>query len=127
MKRTILFLGIAAVLLVGLFFIIKPASSTPGTDKTPVLTNKVFEIVVQNRKIVSGGNTLQVNEGDNVTLNFTVDEGGEVHLHGYDKMVELQKNVPGAITFTANLTGRFPFELEASKTDLGILEVQPKQ
>ena len=121
------FLIIAVILLGGLFFFLKPKSSgqTAAVDTVPQV--KTFEILVKNRKIVSGSDTLQVNEGDNVVIKITVDEPEELHLHGYDKSVDLEKDVQGELPFTASLTGRFPFELENSKTDLGILEVQPKQ
>ena len=123
--KPIIFLVITVIILIGLFFLLEPKSLSQ-TGLHNVSQQKTFEIIVKNRKIVSGTHTFQATEGDTITMRLTVDEGGEVHLHGYDKHVDLEKNVPGDLTFTANLTGRFSFELEDSKTDLGVLEVIPK-
>lgn len=136
---------IAVVLLVGLFLVLrpKPTMVVPATTTAPVESQpenssssasesaeegnfKTFELVVRNRKLVSGPQTIQVTEGDNVDIRITVDEVEELHLHGYDKAVELEKDKPADLKFNANLTGRFPYELEASHTELGALEVLPK-
>jgi len=65
-------------------------------------------------------------QGDNVTINITVDEDEELHLHGYDVHTDLQKGIPGSLSLVASSSGRFPFELEHSSTELGALEVQPQ-
>lgn len=141
MKINPIFYVVAAVLLLGgLFFIFKPQQKvqTPQTTSnsteqattpspTPELKVKTFELVVKGKKLVSGLETITVNEGDEVVIKIASDEPEEFHLHGYDKSVDLEKDTPAELKFTANLTGRFVFELEQSKTDLGAVEVQPKQ
>jgi len=67
-----------------------------------------------------------VNQGDEITIKITSDEAEEFHVHAYDNSVELEPNKQATLTFTTNLSGRFPFELEKSKTEIGALEVQPK-
>ena len=128
--KPVVFIILAMLIIVGLFFILKPKSqdnlSNSNTSSITPIGPKVFDIVVKNKKIVSGGDAMQVTEGDSIVMKFTLDQDEEVHLHGYDKKVELTKNVQGELDFTANLTGRFPFELEGSGTELGVLEVLPK-
>lgn len=85
-----------------------------------------FNLVIKEKKVVSGPATIKVNQGDEVTINITSDEAEEFHVHAYDNSIELESNVKATLTFTANLSGRFPFELEKSKTEIGALEVQPK-
>lgn len=87
---------------------------------------RTYELVIKGKKIVSGPETIQVVQGDEVTIKITSDEAEEFHVHGYDKSVELQPNQQATLTFRANISGRFDFELEQSKMDLGALEVQPK-
>ncbi len=118
--KNILFLIITVALLVGLFFVFKPENQTQDTGV------KEFRIQIQNRKIISGGETLNVLEGDQVTIKILTDEVEEFHLHGYDRSVDLESDKETQLVFTANLTGRFEFELEKSKTNLGMIEVQPK-
>lgn len=131
----IVYLILAIVILAGLFFVFKPQKQ-PGTTQSqsaliqsPSSTPQsaeLFELVISDKKIVSGPETIKVTEKDKVTIKITSDEPEEFHIHGYDKFVDLEKDVPVEMTFTADITGRFVFELERSKTDLGVIEVSPK-
>ncbi len=122
------------VLLGGLFLIFKPqtVSAPPNSQNTTATSpdqeksTKTFELVIKNKKLVSGSSTLTATEGDSVIIKITSDIAEEFHLHGYDKSVELEPGKQAELAVTANLTGRFPFELEQSKTEIGALEVHPK-
>lgn len=135
----IIYVVLSVAVLAGLFFIFKPKKQTENTPSqtqtsnpiqslspTPESTFKTFELVISDKKLVSGPETIKVTEGDEIVIKITSDEPEEFHLHGYDKFVDLEKDVPTELSFTANLTGRFIYELEQSKTDLGALEVSPK-
>lgn len=141
--RQIIILILAVILLGGMFVFLRsrrqtvrvsPANNPSSTSSAQVSSSsaqqnsseKVFNLVIKNKKVTSGGETLQASEGDNVTINITADELEEFHLHGYDKAVDIFPNKQVSLNFKADLTGRFPFELEKSKTDLGVLEVQPR-
>lgn len=102
---------------------IKVVETKEELDK---LMQNTFEIVIQNKKIVSGPATIKINQGDGITIKIISDEAEEFHVHAYDNSVELEPNKQATLTFNAKLSGRFPFELEKSKTELGTLEVQPK-
>ncbi len=91
----------------------------------PEPTTKAFTLVVQHRKLVDGESTLTAHTGDTVAITITVDENEELHLHGYDKSVDITAGQPATLTLVANASGNFPFELEHSKTELGSLQVQP--
>ncbi len=136
-KNSIIYIIIGVVVLMGLFYFLKPKSAaTPSYTPSPSSestssgqttgSTKTFDLVVKNKKLVSGPDTLTVTEGDQVSINIISDEAEELHLHGYDKSVDLEASKEAQLNFTANLTGRFPYELEKSKTDIGALEVQPK-
>lgn len=132
MKRnSIIFIAIGIVILLGIFFVPKPEEPTnetrnkQDTPKTAVSIFKSYDLLIKNRKIVSGQNNITVKKGDEITIHVTADEKDELHIHGYDESVELEPDKKVTLRFTANLTGRFPFELEGSKTDLGVIEVQP--
>lgn len=131
-----------AAILTALFFALKPkpvnnvntvinteTSNTNTTGTTPN-TNKVFtelfRLTVSGKKLTTGPETLRVFQGETVVIKITSDEAEELHLHGYDRSVELQPNQEAELTFVATLTGRFEYELERSGTALGVLEVVPR-
>lgn len=90
-------------------------------------TAKTFDLMISGRKVTSGPSTLSVMQGDTVTITvMDMDEDEELHVHGYNKSVEFKKGEKVTLTFTASASGRFPIELEGSKTDLGALEVAPQ-
>ncbi len=132
-SKFIIFLIVGIITLIVLFFLFKPdvqpAPAPANQNQSDVIDDskiKTFSLVIKDKKIVSGGETLKINEGDDVIFKVMSDEAGELHIHGYDRSLDLVKNQEVFITFTADLTGRFEFELEQSKTHLGALEVQPK-
>ena len=87
---------------------------------------KEVTLKVVDRKVIEGSGDITVREGDVVSMTIVANEDEELHLHGYDKTVDLTKNEPSTLTFIANISGKFPFELEHSKTELGAVSVLPK-
>lgn len=132
--RTIIFVLLAVVTLLALFFLLKPkenvqtlqVSQKTGVPATAESNIKTFELVVKEKKLAAGSSVLKVDQGDEVTLKITSDESEEFHVHAYDVSVELVPDEQATLTFSAKISGRFPFELEESKTELGVIEVQPK-
>lgn len=134
----VVYIVIGFALLIGLFLVFKPKSVQQTTQPTqldkksqyksapPPASKRTFKLTITEKKITSGEETLKATEGDEVIIIITPDEEEEFHLHGYDKSVDLSPDKEVTLTFTANKTGRFPFELEHSKTELGALEVQPR-
>jgi hypothetical protein len=68
---------------------------------------------------------MQTYQGDTLTLAIQADKTEDIHLHGYD-MHFFAGQAPATLTFTANLTGSFVLEIEATSTPLGTLQVQPR-
>ena len=61
---------------------------------------------------VSGvaGDTLKVQQGDELELKWTSDKPMELHLHGYDIEVKVGPKTPAVMSFKANIPGRFSIE-----------------
>lgn len=87
---------------------------------------KSFSVEIAEGAITSGETTLTVEQGDTVMLHIVADEEEEFHVHGYDASVDLKPGEAAELTFVAGASGRFPFELEKRKAELGALEVQPR-
>lgn len=135
---------LAAVVLAGLFLWMRPApppaletaptvaataASQPVVPVPPVAVApvaQVFELVVKEKKLISGPAVFSVTQGTPVTLRITVDHHDELHLHGYDLTLKLPTAQTAELSFVADKSGRFEYELHHSHVDLGVLEVQPQ-
>ena len=63
--------------------------------------------------------TIQVGQGDSVTLMIEVEEPGEFHLHGYDIEMDIEPGEPAEFFFVAEATGRFKITYHASGNGAG--------
>lgn len=100
------------------------SSSTTTTETTKPSVTTV-PIVVSNGKVDGGLKTTTVKKGDNVVLVVTSDVADEVHLHGYDKSVDVTTKKPARLAFVASVPGRFEVELENRGVQIAGLEVRP--
>src|SRR3954453_23311641 len=82
------------------------ASTAAGVDQT-------IRITYANGKVSGVSGREKVRLKSVVSLVVTIDVADEVHLHGYDKHVDVPKNGTATLTFTANLPGIFEVELES--------------
>ena len=97
------------------------ATETTTTETTPFV--KTITITAEDGKVVGGFVRETIDQGARVVLVVTWDEAGALHLHGYEKAVELRPGVPGRIAFDASLPGRFEIELHGDR-ELRIAELK---
>jgi hypothetical protein len=71
--------------------------------------------------------TVTVTKGELVTVRGRSDQPAELHVHGYNKMVELKPGRVGSVTFRATVDGEFSIEFHyaASQASGGSLRVNP--
>jgi hypothetical protein len=74
---------------------------------------------------VGGPKTITYDSGDTVRLRFRSDQAAEVHLHGYDRTVDVPANGSRRLTFKANAEGIFEIEEHHSGELLAKLQVEP--
>lgn len=139
-RPAILILGSGALILVGLFLLLRPAprtpaAATPASASTSALALPAaqpapqmysFDIVVKQGRRVSGPALIQVHTGEEVVLRVTSDQADELHLHGYDLHLRLLAGEPGTLRFKAVHSGHFDYELHHTQIELGALEVLPQ-
>jgi len=115
------FVIVAAVILV---FIAVGGYLIFGRGGTGTGKPVTFNVIVTGTKMDPP--TINVHQGDQVTMNVTVDKKEEIHLHGYDVKFEAEKaGDTVAHKFTADKTGNFDIEIEETGTGIGSLMVQP--
>jgi heme/copper-type cytochrome/quinol oxidase subunit 2 len=133
MRRALILIPILLIILIGLYFLLRPSSTTQESASTPESTgaqgpDKTFDLAITGASTMSP-NQITVNQGDHVNLRITSDEPMEFHMHGYDLEKELEANEPTELVFDATNTGRFEMEAhvnEQTHQELGQLLVQPR-
>ncbi len=119
----------AVAFLVALFVLLQSSDPTvTASTPTPVTTTGPetvgFEIVVFDGKPVDGIQRISVAKGDTVQIEVSRIPGDEIHLHGYDKTLELGADGTGTLTFEATLQGVFEVELERAGIQVAELTVR---
>ena len=103
-----------------------PTTQTQTTTQTaPAAQAKVITIRVVGGVPQGGIQRPTIDQGDKVVLVVRTDSGEAVHLHGYNIEKEIVPGTPLRLPFTANIAGRFEFELHPTDTLLAVLEVKP--
>ena len=95
-----------------------PAAAAGGTGPDRIT------VQIAHHKVTPADAIHEVHLGDEVVLTVTSDADDEVHLHGYDKEIEIAAGKPGTIDFTASLPGIF--EVETHKSNLQLLQIEVK-
>src|ERR1700750_3463917 len=95
---------LAATMLVLTASALTRAIAPPATAQAA--TAKQFSFAIKQRKLDAADKVVRVVKGDTVELVFTGDEPTELHLHGYNIMLDLKPNEPGKIQFTATFAER---------------------
>lgn len=91
-----------------------PPVSPSGPATTSAQADVVITATVAGGKITPNTQTVKAKQGQSVMVTVTSDEVDELHIHGYDKEVELQPGKPGSVTFTADTKGTFEIETHES-------------
>ncbi len=121
MSKKMFFFILVVVLLIAFIFIAQPKDQSSSVPKTDTVS-----LVIKADKLVSGQTVISVNQKDKVIINFTSDSSGTFQLHGYNKVWKYKKNKPNSFIFTASMSGRFPYELQNTDSQIGVLQVYPK-
>jgi hypothetical protein len=98
--------------------------SSTATTTTTTAGPTTIRIEVKGGKPVGGITHADVKKGDHVVLVVHSDVADEIHLHGYDKHVDVEAGGTARLPFVANIAGVFEAELESRK--LQILELTVK-
>jgi hypothetical protein len=116
-RSLILVLGVALI-LVGLFVLLRPNTPTAAPQ------TREFDLRISDE--VMEPSNVTVTEGDRVVLRISTNSPIEVHVHGYDIEQEAEPDEPARLSFEADLTGRFEIEDHETEEELGTLVVEPR-
>ena len=118
-------LVVAVVVLVGGFFIARDSDSE-GTGGAEAPPPRVESIRIRDGQPASGeSRTLTFESGDTVRLRFSSNAASEIHIHGYDKYVNVPAGGSARTRFEADAEGIFEVEDHGTGALLAKLEVRP--
>ena len=103
-----------------------PATTTSGTSAPATPTTdaiRTIDVAFAGGQVQGGRRTERVEVGEQVRIRATSDVAEELHVHTYDRRVELQPSQPAEVVFTADIPGRHEVEFEKSGRQALTLEV----
>jgi heme/copper-type cytochrome/quinol oxidase subunit 2 len=98
------------------------ATTATGPAATAAGTQSV-QVTVTGTKVETAERRVKVPLDGKVRLEVTADRTDEVHLHGYDRKVDIEPGKPAVLEFTADVPGVFEVELEEAGLELVELQV----
>ena len=97
------------------------AETTPAPPPKPAVPT----IVVEDGKPQGGVKEREFDKGDRARFRVRADAADEIHVHGYDRYVDLEPGKTATIAFEAEFDGRFEVELHGNGQQLAELRIQP--
>ncbi|RZU15757.1 cupredoxin-like protein [Kribbella rubisoli] len=93
-----------------------PNTSSPSNTADPSgeQADVTIDVTVANGKVNPSGATIKAKAGQTVLVKVISDADEELHIHGYDKELELTPGKPASVKFTANMKGTFEIETHKS-------------
>lgn len=102
-----------------------PSSSAPRETTPPPPAPRVETIRMVGRAPAGEVRTLKFSSGDTVRLRFRSDVAEQVHIHGYDRYVDVPAGGTRTERFEATAEGIFEIESHGSGELLAKLQVSP--
>lgn len=100
-------------------------SGSPAQDDAPSnAADSTIALTVTKGKVTGVAREESVGLGKTVLLKITSDTADEVHVHGYDRHVDVTPGEPAVLRFRAAIPGVFHVELETAGLELFSLKVQ---
>jgi plastocyanin len=96
-----------------------PAAPSPATPSGDVVE---IRVTVADGKVSPRPSVHKVRLGQTVRLVVTIDQADQVHVHGYDKELEVAAGRPVTLEFRADQAGSF--EVETHESELRLLRLQ---
>ena len=99
------------------------AAAGSATTEAGAAGAQTVQIAVTGSKVETAERRVKVPLDGKVRLEVTADRADEVHLHGYDRKVDIEPGTPAVLEFTADVPGVFEVELEQAGLKLVELQV----
>lgn len=111
--------------LLTLFVLILLAGACSEAPPPDTKNDVKVQLGLTGSQLVSGDPLIQAIRGDVLSLTVTSDVAEELHVHGYDKHLELKPDKAATLRFKLGRAGRFEIELHRAEKAIAVLEVRP--
>ena len=91
-----------------------PTASASTAAPSEAAADVTVDIRIADGKVTTGVQNVKVKSGQSVLIRGVSDVADSLHVHGYDKSLDLEPGKPAEVTFTADVTG--VFEIETHET-----------
>jgi plastocyanin len=93
-----------------------PKAQTPSNTADPSGEDAdvTIAVTIAGGKVSPSGATIPAKVGDRIKITATSDAHDAIHVHGYDKEIEVHSGTPATLTFTADQKGTFEIETHES-------------
>jgi hypothetical protein len=99
------------------------ATPTVVPTKTPTATADVtVDVSIAGGKVSTGSAVVKAKSGQKVRINAVSDVADSLHVHGYDKTLDLKPGKPGSVEFATSTKGIF--EVETHETGKLVFKLQ---
>ncbi|WP_405060013.1 hypothetical protein OG474_45800 [Kribbella sp. NBC_01505] len=94
----------------------KTPSETPSSTPTPVVpaADVTVDVKIAGGKSTPSGQTVKAKTGQKVRITAVSDVADSLHVHGYDKTLDLKPGKSVSVEFTADTKGSFEVETHES-------------
>lgn len=137
---SVIFLLLTVAALAALFLFLRPTETALATPELAITGNDslqsiespppaTYQITLSKGQRTQGPAIITARQGDEIALEFSSDSKAELHLHGYDLVLQLIPGEAARLQFTATHAGRFEYELHGHGSGhhaLGAIEVLPQ-
>jgi FtsP/CotA-like multicopper oxidase with cupredoxin domain len=104
----------------------QPTTTQPPTATTGQPTRQPYErIALRDGQPVGGVKEISVRSGEVVRLEFSSNVADEMHIHGFDRYVDVPAGGRARVRFPADIDGVFEIESHDFGTQVAELEVRP--
>ncbi|MFT4217394.1 MAG: hypothetical protein QM619_09465 [Micropruina sp.] len=103
-----------------------PSSSPSPTvaSSTPTPDVRTITIELANGKVSPSGARVDLAKGDAFVLDITSDRDDEVHVHGFDKEIEVSAGQHLTVPMVADRTGRYEVESHHPEMLIVVLQIR---
>ncbi|MFT3970198.1 MAG: cupredoxin domain-containing protein [Micropruina sp.] len=107
--------------------LVTPGSATSSSNPTLASSSSApttITIELADGKVSPNGSRIDLTKGETFVLDITSDRDDEVHVHGFDKEIEVKAGKRVRVEMVADRTGRYEVESHHPELLIAVLQIR---